>query len=353
MSSYLTSAQIEAQRAAQMKMELSKAIQNLKVQMRTNKENKVGVTVASHIKTSFIIRDDNIRGDISNLEVSADSLHSDIKESRGNYDFSSLLSSKQQPTKLELELDSWIEKINERPILDEVDFEERKNIIKELSSLIFNYSMDIEDKVSRAKMCVSSFIKGGTLLTAVEQAELKDRYLEYEALCAMTNTEPTEYLPYMIDKAIEEMKSRLEKQHADKYIMDVISSIMEQLGCHVKDEIILDNTPGQLYSVDGQPLCDVFVGNDGHGMLFEPIGSSKNSSLETKRQIENSANTVCSMYSEIEKMAAEKGVILGRIAIAPAKFENMYYQEDISTGSTSHQRKREHNQKVRSLDSEA
>ena len=69
------------------------------------------------------------------------------------------------------------------------------------------------------------------------------------------------------------------------------------MGCQIKEDAILDHTLGQVFSVAGHPLCDVFVGNDGSGIMFEPIGQSRGGSLEKKRQIEASANHVCSLYS--------------------------------------------------------
>ena len=144
----------------------------------------------------------------------------------------------------------------------------------------------------------------------------------------------------------------MEKRRQDEYIMGTIEEIMAEMGCHVKEDAVLDHTAGLMYSVDGHPLCDVFVGNDGSGIMFEPVGESKDGSIERRRQIESSANSICSLYATIEKKAAERGIILHRVYMDPAKIEKMCVQSDISERNIKKQQRKTHVQKQKAMNLE-
>ena len=86
--------------------------------------------------------------------------------------------------------------------------------------------------------------------------------------------------------------------------------------------------------------------------MFEPIGETKEGSLEKRRQIESSANSICSLYGKLEEKAAEKGVILKRVYIEPAHIEKMCVQTDISERRTSKKQRKTAAQKQKAMGTE-
>lgn len=356
MSSYYTTAQLEEMRKARLKQELADSIQRLKQQLQIKHKNDVKMTVMPNFETTVFIEDDAVGGYSKSTIVTGNMIQAE--EGQGNarqdeLDFSTLLSSKnKKPTKLEQELESWVKKADERPVLSERDEQDRTRILAELDRIIKASETDIEDKIRLVKMRVSAYLQGATRITDADKEKMASAYLEYCALCEMLDVRPTERLPYRVEKEIARMTSVLEKRKQDEYIMGVIEDIMEELGCHAKDDAILDHTVGQMFSVDGHPLCDVFVGNDGNGIMFEPVGDSKGGSLERQRQIENSANSICSLYATLEERAAEKGVILKRVYAEPVHIDEMCVQSDISERSSRKRHRKTSAQKQRALNSE-
>ena len=355
MSSYYTRAQLEAMRKARLKQELSDSIQKLKEQLQTEHTNSVHMTAGSNIEMTVFAEDNAVGGYSGNGIVLAEMLQTEnMKRStqRDSLDFSGLLTSTmKKPTKLEIELDSWIRKADERPIITEKDEKDRIRLHAEIARTVQS-ATDIEDKIRSVKMRVSSYLNGSVRITETEKKRIESSYYEYCALCRMLEVNPTENLPFRVEKEIERMTAVLEKRRQDEYVMSVIEEIMEDLGCHAKDDAVLDHTIGQIYSVDGHALCDVFVGNDGGGIMFEPVGESRDGSLEKQRQIENSANSICSLYATIEERAAEKGVILNRIYMEPAHINEMFAQSDISERKTRKKGRKASSQKQKALSSE-
>ena len=334
MSSYYTAAQLEAMRKARLKQELSDTIQKIKEQLQTEHSNNVQISSSANIEISVFVKDDSVGGYSKNAIVSGALLREESKQStvqRDELDFSELLfSSHKKPTRLELELDSWVQKVNERPVISEKDEKDRKRLLAELAKTIQASAVDIEDRIKSVKMRVTSYLQGAARVTLSDKVKMEAEYYEYCALCKMLGVKPTEKYPYRIKKEIGRMTAVLEKRNQDEYIMDVIEDIMDELGCHAKDDAVLDHTVGQIYSVDGHPLCDVFIGNDGSGIMFEPVGESKEGSLEKRRQIESSANSICALYGKLEEKAAKKGVILKRVYNEYVHIEQMCVQSDIS-----------------------
>ena len=337
MSSYYTAAQLEAMRKARLKQELSDTIQKLKEQLQTEHSNNAQIASSTNIEISVFATDDSVGGYSKNATVTGAMLQNENKQTtvqRDDLDFSGLLfSSHKKPTRLELELDSWVQKVDERPVISEKDEKDRTRLLAELAKTIQASAVDIEDRIRSVKMRVTSYLQGAARVTLSDKANMESEYYHYCALCKMLDVKPTEKYPYRIKKEIGRMTAVLEKRNQDEYIMGVIEDIMDELGCHAKDDAVLDHTVGQIYSVDGHPLCDVFIGNDGSGIMFEPVGESKEGSLEKRRQIESSANSICSLYGKLEEKAAEKGVILKRVYIEPAHIEQMCVQSDISERS--------------------
>ena len=356
MSSYYTAAQLEAMRKERLKQDMSDAIQKIKEQLQTEHSNNVYIVESSNIELSVFEVDNSIEGYSGDAIITGAMLqekHIENAQERDSLDFSELLfSSHKKPTRLEIELDSWIKRIDERPIVSEKDAKDRTRLLSELARILNTPTMDIEDKIRLTKTRVNSYLQGSVSLTSTDKAEIESDYYHYLALCQMLCVKPKEKHPYLVKKEIQRMTSILEKRQQDEYIMGVIDEIMEELGCHVKDEAVLDHTIGQVYSVDGHPLCDVFIGNDGSGIMFEPIGESKGGSLEKRRQIESSANSMCSLYEKIEEKAAEKGVILKRVYLEPVNINSMCVQNDISERTEKKKQRKTTVQKQRALDSE-
>ena len=212
--------------------------------------------------------------------------------------------------------------------------------------------MDIEDKINTVKMRVSSFLQGSIRLTDADKKRIEENYYEYCALCQLLEVRPTEKHPYRVEKEIARMTKVLERRQQEEYVMEVIEDILEDLGCHAKEDAILDNRVGQMFSVDGHPLCDVFVSKDESGIMFEPVGQSKEGSLEKRRQVEGSANSICSLYSVIEERAAEKGIILRRIVADPARIDQMFVQSDVSERKASKRQRKAASKNQRAMGSE-
>ena len=356
MSSYYTTAQLEAMRKARLKQELTDSIQRLKEQLQIEHKNNVQMTGGSNIETTVSITDDAVGGYSKDSVVTGAMLQNESGQGstrQDELDFSELLfSSYKKPTKLEQELDSWVKKVDERPIVSEKDEKDRTRLLAELAKTIQASATDIEDKIRSVKMRVSAYLQGATRVIDNDKEKMESTYFEYCALCEMLEVKPTERLPYRIEKEVIRMTSVLEKRRQNEYVMDVIEDIMGDLGCHARDDAVLDHTVGQMYAVDGHPLCDVFIGNDGSGIMFEPVGESKGGSLERQRQIESSANSICSLYTILEERAAERGVILKRVYIEPAHISEMCVQSDISERSTHKRQRKTSTQKQRALNTE-
>lgn len=356
MSSYYTTAQLEEMRKARLKQELVESIEKLKEQLRTEHANIVKVTAGFKIETSVFLMDDSVGGYSKSFEISGATLKNESDQNgdvRDVLDFSELLAATdKKPTKMEREIYSWVRRVDERPIISESDENDRTRLLAELNKIIQESATDIEDKLRSVKMRVSTYLQGAARMTDTDKEEIESTYYEYCALCEMLRIKPTEQLPYRVKSEVERMTSVLEKNKQDAYVMGVIESIMTDLGCHVKEDAVLERTVGQMFSVDGHPLCDVFVGNDGSGIMFEPIGESKDCSLERQRQIESSANSICSLYSVLEERAAEEGVILKRIYLEPSHIEEMCVQSDISGKNERKQQRKSTTQKQRVFDSE-
>ena len=352
MSSYYTAAQLEAMRKEKIRKELADSIQRLSIQLQEKHENSVHISNSGNVEISVFVTDDTTSGSGENLSVAKESLTQSANIERtqqDGLDFSGLLISKHRVSKLEEELNSWIERIGERPIIIQSDEDARKRLKQELQRIL-NQSVDIEDKIRSIKMRVMSYLQGKQVLTVDEINKIRDRYYEYVALCQFLDLTPTETTPYRVEQEIVRMATVVEKRKQTEYIMQVIQSIMEKMGCQVKEDAILDHTMGQVFSVEGHPLCDVFVGNDGSGIMFEPIGRSRGGSLEKKRQIEASANHVCSLYAELEQQAAEMGVILSRVYLDPANVDTMCIQEDVSAQKSEKKQRKGSVQKLKAME---
>ncbi len=354
MSSCYMKVDLAAERRAKIRAEIIETVQKIKTQLQSTHESNPYVVFGDNIQTKVYISDDSATGYTKESVVSEKSLQDEecSDNTRSNeFDFSSLINSAQnKPTKLELDLDSWIRKVKEHRVTSSKASENKERVLTEISKIVQSPTIDIEDKIKSVKMRVCTYLREDTTTSDFENNRMNSNYLEYCALCEMLGIKATEKLSDRVEKEVERMKDVLYKRKQNEYAMGVIEEIMEDLGCHVKDDAVLDSNVGQMYSVDGHPLCDVFVSNDTSGIMFEPIGESRGGSLEHKRRVESSANHVCAMYDMLEKRAAEKGVILKRVYADPARIDEMCIQSDISERKASKKRRKVSIKKQQTLD---
>lgn len=332
MSSYYTTAQLEAMRKARLKKELEDSLKQLKDQLQKESENTIQTKAGSNVVFSVFASDDMVSGYDPNQSVTMNLVKpSNVDESQTkSFDFSSLLNqNSKKSSKLENELDQLIKSLDDRLIITEKDDKDRQRVSSEIQKIITSASMNIMDKVSSVRMRVTSYLQSGTKKDKSLEKQLENRYFEYCALCKMLETKPIEVLPYRIEKEITRLMSVLESRTQQEYIMNTLTEIMDELGCHVKEEAVLDHTLGKLYSVDGHPLCDVFVGAEGSGIMFEPVGESKTGSIDKQRQVERSANSICGLYAILEEKALERGIVLKRLYAVPSDIQQMRVRSDL------------------------
>lgn len=344
MSSGYSTAQLEAMRAERLRQELNETIKTVKEEVRNAGPSVVGVSSVTDNRITVFAEDD-ISGGVK-LSYIVDSLQLEVPEQtqadkareelarkeREELDFSGMLlaASGRRPSRSELEIDDLIKRVNERPVITENDASARKALLSEISAVMADDAYNTQAKADLLKIRIESYLMGGRKLTRADELRIEDEYLEYCALCTLLGMQPVETLPYRVECEIRRMSSVLEKRRQNEYIMEALEEIMEELGCHVREEAVLDNAPGQLYTVDGSPMCDVFVAVEGNGIMFEPIAESRAATLDSKRKIESNAATICSLYDEIDARAASRGIILKRVYQDPPSADTMCVQSDVS-----------------------
>ena len=386
MSSYYTAAELEAMRKEQIRQqvrrELAAGMQRLKEQLQESKSGGMAFYGGVDIHVTATDDDTGVSGYRGAGMVSAEALMQAKKAGQtvemefgglrqeqqtggepgglrqegqtGAEDLSALLSAAPGTGRLHQELSGWVEKVNGRAVITEQDERERARLTEKLRELLADETMDIEDKVRFAKMRVTGFLQSGTRMTPEERERQAAVCQEYAVLCGMTGVVPAETVFYRVEEETKRLRELLFTRRQEEYIMEVIGDLMEELGCHVKDEAALDHVDGTLFAVDGHPDCDVFMGNDGSGIMFEPVAETTDGSLDQKRRLEYSANHVCSLYATLEERAAERGVILKRVYLESARAETMCSSRQISEQkkSGSQRRARRGKQKERAMGQE-
>lgn len=369
MSSYYTAAELEAMRREQIRQqirrELEAGVQRIREQLQNGQTGSVELTGSPYIRVTAANEDAGVSGVHSagrvnrasfehgstGSEAAVSGAAGSEREVQPGPDLSSLLAEAgKKPGRLRQELDEWIRRAEERAVITERDEQEKHRLIGKIEEILTNDEIDIEDQIRFVKMRVTSFLQGGTPMTPQEQARQQAVRVEYAALCEMLEILPAETVFYRVEQEVKRLKERILARRQEEYIMEVIGDLMEELGCQVKDEAVLDHVPGTVFSVEGQPLCDVFVGNDGSGIMFEPVAEKTNVSLDRKRQIENSANHVCSLYAQLEERAAERGVILRRVYLEPAQAETICDQSLLQERRAVSGQERRADQKTREAD---
>lgn len=332
MSSYYTTAQLEAMRKAKLKADLLAGIERLSVQLKQEYKNDVECCKGANIVTSVFAEDEVISGyDDENV---VDSCNIYVSESEVSYeheelDFSVLLSVVPKENILVSELNEWLAKADKRVILRKKDEEDRIRLLEVLGEIVQNEAMDIEDKIKAVRMRVSAYIDSSYIPTESEMDVISEEYFEYVALCQMLDVTPREKFPYRVRIEIERMKAVLEKRAQEEYVMETIQEIMTELGCSMRDEAVLDHVNGRRFKVNNHEICDVFVGSDGSGIMFEPIVDTSNKNT-SNANIQSDIGHVCSLYKELEDRAFERGIVLNRVYLEPLTAQECCTEEKVS-----------------------
>ena len=333
MSSYYTAAQLEAMRQAKLKQELSDSLQRLSAQLReehrnTTKSETAGggtITVTAEDAGSSGYRFTGSFGEAMRNNITA------AAEKRTELNFSSLLVSKKKSAdKVGAALEEWLGRMEERPLLTPADQETRERVLAEIEKIKNDALLSPEDRIGQIRMRVTSYLQGARKLSKEDREKLESELFLYRAMCEMAGEEAPETAPYRVSREIRRLSELLEKRQREEYIAASMNEIMSELGFRMKDAAVMDHVEGQLYTPEGSSACDVFVGLDGSGIMFEPVAESRGGSLEKKRQIESSANRICAKYEKVEELAAERGIILRRVYLEPASAESICVQSDLS-----------------------
>ena len=350
MSSYYTTAQLEEMRRARLRQELEDNLRQMKERLRERleapAESRVERTTAEKIVLTAVDRDAGTSGYRIDSEIGAGESGTVPAEARREVDLSALLDwDAERAQRAEGPFDKLLAQVEERAVLTEEDRRARERIVSELKALAARSGENEEDRLAEASWRLKIYLRAGTPAAQVDRAAAEERLLEYRALCRLAEAVPTASMPGEVEKECARLTALLEKRRQDAYIMDTLTELMGELGCSVVGETVLDHTEGQLFSVDGHPLCDVFMGADASGILFEPVAESREGSLDRRRQIERSANSICAMYGELEALAAQRGIILRRVYQDPAELEKLYVRGDVRT-EKGRQRRRQAREKA-------
>lgn len=332
MSSYYTTAQLEAMRKAKLKADLLAGIERLSAQLKQEYKNDVECCRSSNIITSIFKEDEVAGGYDDDNEVDVNDIYvADVNDNceHEELDFSELLAVVHKENILVTELNEWLEKAEQRVIFRKKDEEDRIRLLKTLSEIVQDISLDIEDKIKAVKMRVTAYIDSSYIPTETELCEISEDYFEYVALCQMLDITPREKYPYRVRLEIARMKTVLEKRAQDEYIMEMIQEIMTELGCDMREEVVLDHVNGRRFKVDGHEVCDVFVGSDGSGIMFEPIVEISRNNVSTAT-IETDIGHVCSLYKEVEDRAFERGIVLNRVYLESLTAQECCTEEKVS-----------------------
>ena len=328
-----SAAEIEAQRKEALRNTVLSNIENMKQQLRENHSNDIQVNACSNFVITVSIEDDALSGAGPVLNVNEESLKSysgtGLME-RTDYDYSELIEFESHiQNHIDAEIAVWWRKISERIILTEKDAQDQIRVRKVVSDIMHDTAMDIGDKLTAIKMRVTSFLDGGAAMTDDLQNFLEDQYLEYCALCNLLGIEATETRPDRRAEAILKYRARLEKKSEQQYVKEVIHQIMEELGCNMIGSDVLDDTQGELFALEGYPELDVFVGSSGSGIMFEPIAyTGDDDSREKEEKIKEGANSLCDMYKEVVRLAAQRGVYLIQDYEQQLSYEDIILREE-------------------------
>lgn len=333
MSSSYSVAELEAMRKAKVLAELNEGIEKLKLRLQTSSNNDIEEIKRGNYAISVFSDEEVFERKVEANAVNEEDINSSFNldtEYREEIDFSKLLFAVARENVLLVDLKEWINKVENRGIYRKKDEVDRARLLKALEMIIQDQQMDVEEKIQGVKMRVESYLSHAYELTVAEQDEINRDYLHYVALCQMLDITPREKYPYRVRCEIDRMQSVLEKRAQNEYIMETIQDILTDMGCTLKGEAILDHVQGMTFSVNGNEICDVFVGNDGNGLMFEPIVQTKKESL-TANDIQNDIGHVCSLYKEMEDRAFDKDIVFKHIYMDSVDAKQCCREERVTT----------------------
>lgn len=321
MSSYITAAQLEAQRKEALRKRLNDSINSLRENLSECTSNDTGSTISYGNVHSVVINDETSGVFLFSGEIGQSLLEGVDASERETMDFSSLLSAGNSRGKKKKRLYDSLKRINDRAILYVKDEIERKRTEESIRQILDNENLDIDSKIELINIKIENYLRSGTLNEDVDTEYIESRFQEYIVLCQMLGVEPSETLFEKVEQKCVSMKQELQKREEDKYIADTIAEIMEELGCTLQGTSILQHIHGEMYRISGCNHCEVFVGRQGNSILFEPVIESRDGSENYRKSVQSDIVSVCSLYEEIERRAAERGVILRKVVFEPVSVE--------------------------------
>jgi hypothetical protein len=350
----MSAAEIEVLRKKQLQASIERRLAEMTGDIAENNKGSLHVTASQNIRMSVFAKDNIISGYKAGTGVRAEAFETKAASAPRpgqTADFSALLqTAAKKKSPLESELEMWIDKIDDRILISEKDEADCLRVCREVSAIAADTSVDIEDRLMSVKMRVTNYLRAGAALSEAEKKRLEKQYNEYLTLCTIFEVEARESLPSKVEAELARMKKKLMRQEEEEYTLGVIEDILEELGCKVKGDAVLDRSRGQLYSVEGSPLCDVFIAREGNSIMFEPVGEAVSGSLEQERLVEENAHHVCSLYSELSARAAERGVILKNIYNDPIEMEELILRSDLGESKVSQRQRRRSILKERTME---
>lgn len=340
MSSYYTTAQLEEIQRARLRQELEEELRQLREQLSAPVEDRVERTGMGGFVLTVAEGENGESGYRLDSRIGGGEHATAGAGERRKMDFSLLLKLDQEwQQRQDSRFQALLTQVEERAVLTEEDRRARERILAELKELAGQSREGMEERLAEASWRLKLYLQAGTPAAQLDRAAEEERMLEYRALCCLAEITPVASLPAEVERECARLGALLEKRRQDAYIMNNLTEIMEEMGCSVVGETMLYHTGGQLFSVAGAPLCDVFVGANESGIMFEPVAESREGSLERRRQIERSANNICAMYAELEERAARRGIMLRRVYQDPAVLERICARDDVQIREEDWRRK--------------
>ena len=343
MSSYITAAELEKRRKEELRRRLNESISSLKDKITEVTSNETGVNVSYGTVHSTVIIDEISDGFSFSGEIGGSLLEGSEINERETFDFSSLLSSGNKRGKKNMILQNSVKRIEKRAVLYLKDQKDREDIERTIEQIINNPNLDIDQKIEMIDFRVDNYLNSGMLVENVDNEFIESRFREYKVLCQMLGEEPTETLFEVVEQKCESMKKELQKREEEKYIADTISEIMSELGCKSHGTSVLQHVQGEMFELSDCEHCEVFIGKQGNNILFEPIIESREGSENYKKSVQSDIVSVCSLYEEIERRAAERGVILKKIHFEAVSVDTATVNEQ--TGNRSIKKKQKQSKK--------
>ena len=339
MSSYITAAQLEKQRKDALRKRLNESVNSLKNKISEISSNDTGVNVSYGTVHTTVITDEVSDGVLLSGEIGGSLIEGTDMRERETMDFSSLLSyGKQKETKATV-LQESVKRIEKRAVLYLRDKKDREEIERAVKQIIENPNIDIDSKIERVNLRIDNYLHAGTLVEDVDNEFVESRIKEYMALCQMLGVAANETLLEIIEQKCVSMKQELQKREEDQYIADTINDIMTELGCKSKGTSVLQQIQGEMYEISDCEHCEVFIGKQGNNILFEPIIETREGSENYKRSVQLDIVSVCSLYDEIERRAAERGVILKKVYFEAISVETATVNEQTENKSVKKMQK--------------